>query len=590
MTHSTLTAETDGERIWLDAPLALKDGIKALPGSRYDATRGWSLPLAWASCLALRGQFGDALRVGPELSRWSWTERRDRIDPCNVLRVSTTLDDTSYGLVDRLKPFQRPGVAWLVTAGSCLLGDDLGSGKTVQVCEALRVQGLRRGVVFAPKSTLTPWARHLREWAGLSAEVVTGSAAKRRKVLDRWAAGEVDVVVLTWELARHHSRLASYGSIALKAEETLPKELQAGQDLDFVVADEAQRMRDPKAKMTRAVWAVGERARHRYALSGTPVSEAPDDMWAIMRFVSPDEWPTKSKWVDRYAEKTWNRWGGLDLTGFNPRTRDELFGFFDPRFRAMPKDVVLRDLPPRSGGLMATDDAWTRYAEMSPKQRRAYEGMLESMVAELDSGHLVATTALSRMTRLLQLAAAYGDVVTTETEGGVRQSLVLGEPSCKLDVLEDLLTGELEREPVVVFTVSRQLALLAAARAERVTGRPSVLVVGGQTQLQRDEAIDDFQAGRAGTVVVTVAAGGAGVTLTRARAAVFLQRDFSYVNNYQAEGRIHRIGSEVHDRVMYYDVVTQDTVEPTVMEVLRSKQDLAEQVTRPEQLRALLRG
>ena len=99
-----------------------------------------------------------------------------------------------------------------------------------------------------------------------------------------------------------------------------------------------------------------------------------------------------------------------------------------------------------------------------------------------------------------------------------------------------------------------------------------------------------FQAGELGSVAVTVAAGGAGITLTKARVAIFLQRDFSYVNNYQAEGRVHRIGSEVHDRVLIYDVITPNTLEDRVLEVLRNKEDLAGQIKRTEDLLALYTG
>lgn len=574
--------------ILVEASYVEKEAVRAIPGSRWERDE-WTVPASWAACLALRGTFGDRLEVGPELSAWSWKER-ERVD--RAVRLRTAVDhDVEYD--PRLRPFQRAGVAWLLeTSDGGLLGDDLGSGKTVQLCVALRERGVRRGIVVAPKSTLPAWRDHLRDWAGLRPAMATGSVAKRRKAIAQVEAGEADVVVISWENLRQHSSIAPFGSVARAPGEADPKELNM-LGAEFVVLDEAQRIKDPTTKMARAAWALGDgpAVRVRYAATATPVANALDDLWAIMRFVSPDEWPAKSKFVERYCDKTWNRWGGLELGGLKPATSAELFGFFDPRYRAMPKDVVLRDLPPRLGGLGDPNGPMIREAEMGSKQAKAYRQMVEQSVADLDSGRLIAAGGLARAARLLMLASAYGDVVETTVDGRLHQRLELSEPSCKLDVLEDMLTGELSsEEAVVVFTVSRQLAVLAAARAAKVTGRPCSVLVGGQTDYEREKVITDFQAGQTAVMAVTVAAGGAGVTLTRARASVYLQRDFSYLNNFQSEGRTHRIGSEVHDRVMYYDVVTPGTPDLRVLEVLAGKQDVASTITRFDALRAFFVG
>ena len=588
---------TLGGRIAVAASYVEKDAVKALPGSRWEGGQ-WTVPRTWASCLALRGTFGDRLDVGPVLTAWSREEYDRRVAPATALRTAQDVPHGAPTYDDRLRPFQRAGVAWLLTShDGALLGDDVGAGKTVQVCVALKQLGHRRGVVIAPKSTLPAWRDHLRDWAGLRPAVASGSAAKRRQAFEEVAISRADVVVLAWENVRGHSSLAGYGNLALSDEEKRPKELQHLQP-EFVVLDEAQRCKDPRAKMTRAVWAVGDAPSvvTRIAATATPVGNALDDLWSIMRFVSPAEWPVKSKFVDRYCDMTWNRWGGMEVGGVKPATAHELYGFLDPRYRAMPKDVVLRDLPPRLGGLEDAEGRMVRWAEMGAKQEKAYRQMAADAVADLDGGRLLATGGLQRAARLLSLASAYGEVseYTTRDEDGterLHQRLTLSEPSCKLDALEDLLTGELSAEKsVVVFTVSRQLALLAAARAEKVTGRPARTIVGGQSDWEREEVIRGFQDKTYGTVVATIAAGGAGITLTAARVAVYLQRDFSYINNYQSEGRIHRIGSEVHDRVLYYDVLTPGTPDERVLQVLRTKQDVSSQVTRYEDLRKLFLG
>ena len=578
-----------GNRISVGASYVEKEAVKNIPGSRWKDNE-WTVPLTWAACLALRGTFGDRLEVGPSLTAWSHEEYAKRVKPCLDLRMAVSTDNVWDA---RLRPFQQAGVEWMLTSSDgALLGDDVGAGKMVQTCVALRHLGVKRGIVVAPKSVLPAWRDHLKEWADLRGVIITGSAAKRRAAIQRVKDGEADVAILTWENLRAHTKLAHYGGVVPTDEDKRPKELN---DLDheFVVADEAQKSKDPRSKMARALWAIGDVARVRYATTATPMDKDFGELWSVMRFVSPEEWPVKTKFIDRYCDMTWNRWGGMEVGGVKPATAAELFGFLDPRFRAMPKSLVLPDLPPVSGGILSPEGPMFRYAEMGAKQAKAYAQMLKESVADLDSGRLVALGAMQRAGRLMQLASAYGEITETvdpETQV-VSQTLTLMEPSCKLDVLEEMLLGELSAEPaIVVFTVSRQLARLAAERIKKVLDRPVGLIIGGQAGWEREEVITKFQGGALAAVVATVQAGGAGITLTKSRVEVFLQRDFSYIGNYQAEGRVHRIGSEIHDRVLYYDVVTPDSPDERVVEVLRAKGSITEELTRPEELRWLLTG
>ena len=91
------------------------------------------------------------------------------------------------------------------------------------------------------------------------------------------------------------------------------------------------------------------------------------------------------------------------------------------------------------------------------------------------------------------------------------------------------------------------------------------LIVGGQTAEERERAKDNFQSGRVRVILCTIAAGGIGITLTRAATACFLQRSWSMVDNSQAEDRVHRIGSEIHDKVEIIDWSSAPFAEPTIM-------------------------
>ena len=563
-----------------------KDLIRQAPGARYDATaRVWTVPLSWSSCKVLRGVFGSQLTVGEALAKWAWDEVNSRIEPCMRLRES--LEEESIA-DDRLYPFQRAGVAFLSQAERALLADEMGTGKTIQTICALQ-ELTRRGhevfpaLVIAPNSMKLTWKAEFKKWwPSAQVEVITGGAVKRRKALD----ADADVYIINWESVRLHSRLAPYGSIHLKDEEKEPKELNR---IDFrtVVADEAHRMKDPGAKQTRAVWAVAhqDEVRYRFALTGTPLANAPDDLWSLLHFIDPTEWPAKTKYVERYCHISWNAFGGMDVIGVRPEMKDEFFSILDPRMRRMPKELVLPFLPKKIHQ--------RRYIELPAKQRKAYDQMEASMIAQLEEGTLLATNPLVQLTRLVQFSSAYVELHTDPDRNETRA--VMTDPSGKIDEMMAILDELDPSESVVVAAESRQLIELAAKRLdekqrERVGQRKSPtpwtyrLITGGLTEDMRERAKEDFQEGRCRLLLFTMKAGGVGLTLTRAGVAIFLQRSWSMLDNKQAEDRIHRIGSEIHDKVVIIDLIAQGTVEERQLDMLAEKDERLQEIVRDQTL------
>jgi len=579
----TVTAEiSERGDIVLLSEFRDKDLIKTLPGVRWDATdKVWRAQRSWAFCKAMRGVFGDRLVIGDRLREWAYEHRHTFIDPAMQLR--TALDHEVMGEYEpRLFDFQRAGVAFLAHDERALLGDEMGSGKTVQTIVALRWANEHKGaalpvLIVCPNSMKRTWERELNTWwPGLRIGVVSGGATQRRKVFDDCRAGDLDVAIMHWEIARLHSRLAPYGSIALSDKDKETKELNLV-PWASIIMDEAHKLKNPKSQQTRATWAVcrQESVRYKYALTGTPIANAPHDMWALLHGLAPEEWPSKTRFVDRYCLQSWNAFGGLDIIGLRPDTAEEFYSVVDPYFRRMPKALVLSHLPP----IMRE----TRYIEMSAKQRAAYEEMATSMIARLENGDTIITTnPIAQLTRLVQFSSAYAEL---NEQGDVR----LAAPSNKVDALVDFMDDVGAQESVVVFAQSRQLVLLAQEALEK-NGVKTALIIGGQTDIERQQAIDSFQNGSVQVILCTVQAGGVGVTLTRARILVFLQRDFSLVNNVQAEARVHRIGSEVHESVLIIDFVSEGTVDSHIIDVLVTKQDRLEEVVRDRATLASLLG
>jgi SNF2 family DNA or RNA helicase len=584
-------ADISGDRIYVATEYRDADLIRAVPGSRWDReNRVWTVPLSWASCLTMRGLFRDRLEIGPELERWAWAHRSGVIAP--AMRLRTELDgDLATAGADRLYGFQRAGVKFLSTVRKALLLDEMGTGKTIQGIYTLRTldeqsEDVFPALVVCPNSMKSTWVREFGNWwPSARVAMLDGSKAKRLKVIEAVKAGEVDVLVVNWEGLRGHSKLAGYGSTELKGCSNCgpsagdPKSCQrCPRELNeiawtAIIADEAHRAKDPKSQQTRALWALATDATTiRIAATGTPIADAPDDLWPSLHFLDQKAWPSKTKYVDRWCLASFNPFGGMTVVGLKPETKAEFFAITDPMTIRRPKSLVLSQLPPKQ--------YQTRYVDMQPKQAKAYAQMRDEMIAEIENGERVfALDPIVRLTRLSQFASAYAEMVEENGEPKVR----LTAPSNKIDAMMEIIE-ELNGKPVVVFAQSRQLIELAAERLERA-GISYSMIVGGQSAPVRETNIKRFQVdGHSQVMLATIQAGGTGLTLTRADTLVFLQRSWSMIDNSQAEDRVHRIGSEVHDSVNIIDVVSNATVEIGQREALTAKSERAQEFVRDKEL------
>lgn len=632
----------------------------AIPGARYKRELGaWNLPASWASCVGLRGRFRTQLEVGPKLSEWAWNERRNRVEP--VMRIRDALhslagdpylDRIEEGTHLKLFPYQRVDTEFLVTNKRALLANPPGLGKTgvtIRTLQLLRERGDNPfpAIIVCPNSLkFTVWKDGFAQWAPeVTVAVVDGSAATRRKTLKEKA----DVYIINWDSVRLHSNLAPYGTIHLTDAERTPKELNA-LGHRTVIMDEAHRLKDPRAKQTRATWAIAHQAVYRYALTGTPATNDIGDLWSLLHCIEPDWFPARTKFLDLYAQMSHGYWGGAQVVGINPATRDELFSLVDPLMRRVPKEAALPQLPPKL-------PVQYRHTPMTTGQQKAYDQMRDMMVAQLNE-ILVAPNPLSKLTRLMQFAAAsaelsevktrvvlnefrvtlteediltikakYGDdIVGSEDQmmsairdhfnGSTKrrarfliedrwfepdqvvqmyseveeeyQDVLLTDPSSKVDDMMDLL-DEMGDEPLVVAAVSRRLIELAAKRLDKHKISHG-LITGAQTPLERQAAVNLFQDGKIRVILLTLGAGAEGITLTRANTMLFMQESYSEVQNAQAEDRVHRIGSEGHAEVRIIKQVTPNSVEENKILVLQDKRARLEDIVRDRETLLKLLG
>lgn len=634
-----MRAEIDEQTglIGLEAPTTAAPLARQIPGARHDSKRQlWLLPLSWASCVTARGVLGQRLEVGPVLADWALHEVTNRIGPSLALRTAANLGHEGLGLVLdwvegeneasadiaagrvtrhettedflasladdpendsagsegerlasspprlQLRPYQRAGAAFLATAGSALLGDEMRLGKTPTAIRAMQMLCTFRDdvealplLVVCPNSVKRVWRDMLQEWWPDARVAVAGSGtATARKAVQAVADGDADILVINYEAVPNLSRLSGFGSIELQGcTDCDPLSTRApsrcertDKELNLVpwravIADEVHRAKTPKAKVTRALWAIADKATYRFGLTGTP-PEDPGEFWAVMRFVSPNEFAGKTTWVDRYVLTIPNFYSGFRTTvGFKPETREEMDRIVHPRLIRRTREMVFPDdLPPMY---------MPRYVELTGKQKKAYDTFRKELLVQVDNGVIWTSNPLTKLQRLRQLASAYGEAV----EGG---GMVLTEPSSKLDVFEEVLEELGPNEPVVVFAESRQLINLAGARMEKAGVRRYGYVTGGQTPEERADTVALFQNGMLNMLLCTVAAGGEGITLDAADTAIFLQRPWSSQLNVQAEARIQMPG--VGKNTTIIEIITSGSVDSAVSAVLRDKADKLEEL------------
>ena len=584
--------DNGGEHILITAEWRLKELCKSLPGASWSPKEQvWRVPLSWTTCLALRSTFRNDLVIGPLLAEWAANEVATRINPSNAFRELETFEGDEI-----LFPHQRAGVEFLATAKRALLADEPGLGKTAQAIRALKMLHERGEEVFpvlivCPNTLKKNWAREFTKWwPEVPTQVIKGSAVQRKRQFE----DPSQVFIINWESLRTHSRLAPYGSVALtrcracggqdeKISETRCEvHLRELNHIDFkaVIADEIHRSKDPKSKQSRALWSASGDSKIRFALTGTPIANNVVDLWSILHWISPKDWPSKTKWIDRMVDTMLNAFGGMMVIGVKPAMQDEFYKSVNPVMRRMLKKVVLPWLPPVINE--------RRDVEMSTKQKKAYEQMRDLMIAELGSGDtLTAPSVLTQTIRLLQFASSYATLSTNESTGEIKA--ILDSPSCKVEALmDDIDTGDFGDDSVAVSAVSKQLINLLSAEMTKKK-IPHGLITGDQDEDERQKAIDDFQSGAIKWILFTAQAGGVGITLTAARRLIMLQRPWSLVDHKQVLDRVHRIGSEIHDSIVITDYVTEGTIEERVIQVLETKADNFEQIVRDkDQLLKLL--
>ncbi len=427
-----------------------------------------------------------------------------------------------------LRPYQRAGLQWLgflrEMALSGVLADDMGLGKTIQALAAM-LQAGGPHLVVAPTSVIRNWESEAKRFTpSLSVNVYHGPT----RALD-----DSDITLTTYALLR------------------LDLEQLREREWTYAVLDEAQAIKNPSSQTARSACLL--RAKHRLALTGTPVENRLEELWSLFRFLMPGLLGSLEAFRERFSRPI--------ETG-SQRARKALRARVRPYVLRRMKRQVATELPPLTEQVVR--------CSMGEEQRKVYDTVrlaaredVQRALADKTGGQ----AALQVLEALLRMRQACCDPALLPGDIGD------GVAAAKLDRLEDLLVEVvLEDHKALVFSQWTGLLDRVELRLKKL-GIDWVRLDGSTRD--RQKVIDRFQSDDGPPVfLLSLKAGGTGLNLTAADYVVHLDPWWNPAVEQQATDRAHRIGQD--KPVVSYKLIAEQTVEERILELQATKKDLAD--------------
>lgn len=547
-----------------------------------------SCPLSWAAVTQLSHSFTGNSQFGP--GSLTWTPGPQLCNWIIAETVRRSCDGDFTGERPRREPMdhQVSGALAIGMNGRFLLADEPGAGKTTSALMGLAECAARGrppfpALVVAPATVVDTWLEEC-EIVYPGWKVMPYMGPSRQRLL----RSDAHILVTSWETMRNDvGDTKNQGPLMKRGFRAL-------------VGDEAHKTCNYDSRQSVRFRRLAAHTPIVIEATGTPITKNAGSFWPLINSMYPGAFPSRDRYKAYYCLTRSAEYGDTEVAGLDPAREPEFRTAMDGSWRRVAKADVLKDLPPKA--------YQTRWLDIPPKYRPAYDEMEEDMLAHVPDTEtpIQAMNTLAKMMRLSQLAHSACDVEAykelddnpnSDTYGQEVEKLrvTMREPSWKVDALMEILEelhlgdaaltakGELDRRrivhgsrPVVAFAPLRQLVMLAGARAEKEGYRVGY-IVGGMSNAQRTAARHAFQGNELDLLCVTTGAGGVGLTLTAADTAVFLMRPWSFVEASQAEDRLHRRGQT--KSVQIIDLVAKKSIESRIRAALKDKaKNLAELV------------
>ena len=432
---------------------------------------------------------------------------------------------------------------------------EMGCGKTltaIAIAGAAYAAGkIERLLVVAPTSVVAVWPKELQEYAEFkyTCRTLLGDKASRLKQLsdlEKFPFKALKVAVINYESTWRDGIFEALQEF----------------DADMIIADESQRIKTHDAAQSKAMHQLGDQARYKLILSGTPVQNNAIDIYSQYRFLDPTVFGKNFyQFRNRYAI----------MGGFNRR---QIVGYKDMddlirrehsiAFRITKEEAI--DLPEQTFEV--------RHIQMDKKLTDLYQRIKRDSYAEIESGgQITATTVLTKLLRLQQLAGGF-----LVTDDAAKPQLV---STAKLEALSDIVQDYVVDggKKLVIFArfVPEVKAIIDLMKKVLPDRKKAVSIYGEIKKEDRGAIVQQFQTDSDTVVFIgQIDTAGTGVTLTAADTCVYYSKNFNYAAYEQSLSRIHRIGQR--NTCTYIDLVMEKTVDEMINRALAKKEDIAKTV------------
>ncbi len=505
----------------------------AMRGDGENATNKLRLPALDAARLA---DLEHALKL-----RWMGGERLRALGEklAGFTSIAPVVTPNNFNAV--LRPYQQDGLAWLQFLVAHDLGgvlaDDMGLGKTVQTLAHILTEKAagRLGapaLVVAPTSMMNVWKSEAAKFAP-TLKVLLSHGADRKKRFE--SIGDSDLVLTTYALlARDEAELKKH-------------------KWHLVILDEAQNIKNAKTKA--AAIASELTANHRLCLTGTPLENHLGELWSLFNFLLPGFLGEERGFRERYRTPI-EREGDYARRAFLARR-------IKPFLLRRTKAEVAKDLPPKTEITREVDITGAQ-ADLYETVRVAMDKRVRDEIAArgLAKSHIIVLDALLKLRQI----CCDPRLVKTAVAAGKKPP-----PSAKLELLLEML-DELLEEGRSILVFSQFTSMLALIEAELVERKIKYVKLTGETR-DRETPVQQFQSGEIKLFLISLKAGGTGLTLTAADTVIHYDPWWNPAVENQATDRAHRIGQT--KPVFVYKLVARGTVEEKIVALQAGKAALA---------------
>lgn len=429
-----------------------------------------------------------------------------------------------------MRPYQKHGVYWLHFLAqnglAGILADEMGLGKTLQALAFLRtLRGSGPSIVVCPSSLIFNWQSEAAKWTPeLRVHALEGGKRDFAKI------AAADLVITSYPLLR--------------------RDIEQYRDIEFSAAllDEAQHIKNPDSQNAQS--AAGLRARHRFALTGTPMENTVRDIWSLMHFLMPGYLGSRADFRERFERAVQTDPAGTEAARLRRRIQ--------PFMLRRTKKTAAADLPDKIEQVA--------YCELTPVQRELYTrfaSATRTQLAELAGEKNAGKSRMLMLTALLRLRQAACDARLL----GMENPPTADEASAKLELLGELLATAIDGgHRVLVF--SQFVKMLDGIRERLTTDGIDYCYLDGSTK-DRGGEVARFQNGTAPVFLISLKAGGTGLNLTAADTVIHFDPWWNPAVEAQATDRAHRIGQR--SVVTSYKLIARDTVEEKILNLQAKK-------------------